>query len=57
MNISIMDDSVVEMDESFTVTLQSTPDLDSRIRVNPGQAIITITDNDSMSNRQCFKNK
>ena len=41
-----MDDMIVEQDETFTVTLQRTPDLDSRITFNRADGAIEITNND-----------
>ena len=42
--ISIVDDMIVELTESFFVTLERTPDLDSRITLDPVDG--EITDND-----------
>ena len=46
MNISIVDDEVLENIESFTVTLERTPGLSSRIELDPVDGIIRIIDND-----------
>ena len=45
-NISIVDDVTLEMTESFSVTLERTPDLNSRITLNPVDGDINILDND-----------
>lgn len=46
VNISIVDDLVLEMVEVFTVTLTRPPGLDSRITLGQTQADIEIIDND-----------
>ena len=46
--ISIENDMIVEITESFFVTLERTPDLDSRITLNPVDGEIEITDNDGV---------
>ena len=48
VNISIEDDAVVENAELFNVTLKRTPNLDSRIILNPMDGVIEITDDDGM---------
>ena len=45
-NISIVDDVTLEMTESSSVTLERTPDLNSRITLNPVDGDINILDND-----------
>ena len=45
-NISIVDDVTLEMTELFSVTLERTPDLNSRITLNPVDGAIDILDND-----------
>ena len=48
MNISIVNDSIVEKDESFSVTLGSAPNLDNRIKLDSEIAVVEIIDNDGM---------
>ena len=45
MNVSIENDIVLENVESFDVTLERTPDMNSRITLNPVDGVIEITDN------------
>ena len=47
VNISIVDDDVIEDTESFSVLLTETPGLDVRITLDPVEAEIEIIDNDS----------
>ena len=44
--VPIVDDLVLENDESFNVTLERTPGLDMRITLDPVDEEIKITDND-----------
>ena len=44
--MSIVDDAILEDDESFDVTLERTPDLDSRITLDPVDAVVEIIDDD-----------
>ena len=46
--IPIVDDMIVELTESFFVTLERTPGLDSRITVDPVHGEIEITDDDGV---------
>ena len=47
VNVTIVDDDVLEtVVESFTVTLERTPGLDSRITLRPVDGVVEITDND-----------
>lgn len=46
VNMSIVDDAIVENVESFDVTLERTPDLDGRIILDPVDGVVEITDND-----------
>ena len=46
VNVSIINDVVLENVESFDVTLERTLGLDSRITLNPVDGVIEITDND-----------
>ena len=48
VNISIEDDLVLEMEESFNVTLKRTIGLDSRIELSPMDGVIEIIENDGM---------
>lgn len=48
MNVSVVDDDVVEMAEFFTITLERTSDLDSRIMLNQRYGVIEIIDNDGL---------
>ena len=47
VNISIVDDDVIEDTESFSVLLAETPGLDVRITLDPVEAEIEIIDNGS----------
>ena len=42
----IMDDIILENDESFILTLERTSDLDSRITLDPVNGVVEITEND-----------
>ena len=42
----IMDDTLLENDESFDLTLEKTSDLDSRIRLNPANGVVEVVDDD-----------
>ena len=42
----IVDDTILENDESFDVTLERTPDLNSRITLDPVNGVVEIADND-----------
>ena len=46
--IPIVDDMIVELTESFFVTLEKTPGLDSRITLSPVNGEIEITNNDGV---------
>ena len=46
--ISIMDDDIVEKSESFTISLERTTDLDSRISLSSERGEVTILDDDGM---------
>ena len=46
VNVAIVEDILVESIETFGVTLERTPDLDSRITLNPVTEEIEIIDND-----------
>ena len=45
-NLTIIDDATLELTESFTVTLERTLNLNSRITLNPVDRDIEILDND-----------
>ena len=47
VEILIMDDIILESDESFSVSLGTT---DGAVNILQDQAFVTITDNDSMCN-------
>ena len=47
VDVTIVDDEVPEVDESFAVTLERTLGLNMRIRLNPVDGIIHIVDNDT----------
>jgi hypothetical protein len=47
VNVPIADDETLELTETFTVTLDRTPTLDTRITLNPVDGDIKILDNDS----------
>ena len=46
--ISIVDDDIVEMNESFTISLGRTSDLNKRISLSPDSKLVTILDDDGM---------
>ena len=46
--ISIVDDDIVEMNESFTLSLGRTSDLNKRISLSPDSKQVTILDDDGM---------
>ena len=46
VDVAIVDDMIAEQMESFVVTLQRTPDLDSRITFNRAAGAIEIINND-----------
>ena len=48
VEISIVDDVIVELTEPFFVTLERTSGLDSRIMLNPVYTKVDITDNDGV---------
>ena len=48
VNITVIDDSIPEVLESFNVTLEETPGLDDRVDLDPVVAIIEIIDSNSM---------
>ena len=54
VEILIMDDIILENDESFSVSLGTT---DEAVNILQDQAVITITDNDSMCNLILFSVK
>ena len=47
-DISIVNDTVLENEEAFNVTLSRTIGLDSRITLDPVDGVVVITDNDGM---------
>ena len=48
VNVSIVDDDVLELTESFSITLERTLGLDDRIDLDPFDGEVEITDNDGM---------
>ena len=48
VNVTIVNDVVLENVESFDVTLDRAPELDSRITLSPVDGIVEIIDNDGM---------
>ena len=48
VSITIVDDSMVEMTESFNVTLDRTTSLDSRITLGLADGVVEITENDGI---------
>ena len=48
VSITIVDDSIVEMTESFNVTLDRTASLDSRITLGLAEEVVEITENDGI---------
>ena len=48
VNVTIVDDSVLENVESFDVTLERTPALDMRITLDPVDGVVEITDDDGL---------
>ena len=54
VEILIMDDIILENDESFSVSLGTT---DEAVNILQDQAVVTITDNDSMCNLILFSVK
>ena len=49
VNILIVDDDIIEGNESFTISLENTTDLDSWICLSSGSAEVTILDDDLMT--------
>ena len=49
MTVAIENDEKIEETESFSATLERTPDLDDRILLSPVDATISIIDDDSES--------
>ena len=48
INVIIVDDSILELVESFDVTLERTAELDERISLLPVDEVVEIIDNDGM---------
>ena len=48
VNVSIVDDDVLELTESFSITLERTPGLDDRIELGPVDGEVQINDSDGM---------
>ena len=56
VNITIVDDLVDEPVEEFDVTLERTLHLESRIRLQPMDAMVIINDDEGKNNKHCTKN-
>ena len=48
VNVTIVDDDVLENVESFDVTLERTPGLDMRITLDPVDGVVEITDDEGL---------
>ena len=48
ISVTINNDNITEKTEAFSVSLQRTATLDSRIALNPKSATVHITDDDGM---------
>ena len=46
MNVSIVDDEIVEDTESYKITLERPTDLDGNITLGPVDGVVEMTDND-----------
>ena len=46
--VPIVNDAIMEMTESFLITLERTPGLDSRIDLDPVNGVVEIIDDDGM---------
>ena len=53
INVVIVDDSILELVESFDVTLERTAELDERISLLPVDEVVEIIDNDGMQASLC----
>ena len=53
--LSIVDDNISERKELFYLTLERTPDLDSRIILNPRDGAVEIGDDDGKLNAHIQK--
>ena len=47
-DVSILDDCVLEEEESFHLILERTSGLDSKIKIDRGDRVVAIIDHDSM---------
>ena len=50
-HIDIIDDSLAEINETFSLSLGRSPDLDSRISLSPVSGTVVIVDNDGQKQR------
>ena len=50
LNVSAVDDEMLENDVSYNLTLERTPDLDSRITLDPAHGVLEFADNDGRYN-------
>ena len=48
VNVTVVDDVILENVESFDLILERTPDLNSRITLDSVNGVVEITDNDGM---------
>ena len=48
VNVTIIEDGILENEELFNVTLERTPGLDDRITLDPINGVVQINDNDGM---------
>ena len=53
VSITIVDELMVEMTESFDVTLDRTTGLDSRITLGLADGVVEITDSDGIERNVC----
>ena len=53
VNVTIVDDEVLENVELFDVTLERTPGLDMRIRLDPVDGVVEIIDDDGLFFARC----
>ena len=50
LTVTIVDDEVVELSKSFSISLERTENLDERITISPDRGIVTIEDDDGECN-------
>ena len=54
VNVSIIDDMLQETNESFSLTLERSPGLDSRITLDPAHSTVIILNDDSKCKQLCY---